>query len=154
MSDIPLLPQVEAFLRRPHGLFIDGVNIRSHSSQTLAVTNPATGDVIAQVADADLADIDAAVNSANRGFQVWSQALPATRSNVLLKLADLLEERAEEFARVESHNTGKPLKFSSAFDLPLSIDNLRYFASAARNLEGKASGVYLEGSTSTIPREP
>ena len=62
------------------------------------------------------------------------------------RLADLLEERAEEFARVESRNTGKPLKFSSAFDLPLSIDNLRFFAAAARNLEGKASGEYLEGS--------
>jgi aldehyde dehydrogenase (NAD+) len=73
---------------------------------------------------------------------------------VLDKLADLLEERAEEFARVESTNTGKPLKFSSAFDVPLSIDNLRYFASAARNLEGKASGEYLEGYTSTIRREP
>ena len=69
-------------------------------------------------------------------------------------MADLLEERADEFARVESRNTGKPLKFSSAFDFPLAIDNLRFFAAAARNLEGKASGEYLEGHTSTIRREP
>ena len=69
-------------------------------------------------------------------------------------MADLLEERADEFARTESRNTGKPLKFSSAFDVPLTIDNLRFFAAAARNLEGKASGEYLEGLTSTIRREP
>ena len=69
-------------------------------------------------------------------------------------MADLLEERADEFARTESRNTGKPLKFSSAFDVPLTIDNLRFFAAAARNLEGKASAEYLEGLTSTIRREP
>ena len=69
-------------------------------------------------------------------------------------MADLLEERADDFARTESRNTGKPLKFSSAFDVPLTIDNLRFFAAAARNLEGKASGEYLEGLTSTIRREP
>ena len=88
MSDIPLLPHVEAFLRRRHGLFIDGASVRSHADARLSVTNPATGQVIADVADADLADIDAAVACANRGFQLWSQTAPAIRGNVLLKLAD------------------------------------------------------------------
>jgi acyl-CoA reductase-like NAD-dependent aldehyde dehydrogenase len=80
MSDIPLLPQVEAFLSRSHGLFIDGGYVQSHSSQMLELINPATAQVISRVADAAPADIDAAVASSNRGLKQWSQVAPATRA--------------------------------------------------------------------------
>lgn len=125
MSDIPLLPQVEAFLRRRHGLFIDGVSVHSHADQTLNVINPANGRVIAEVADADLADIDAAVASANRGFQLWSQAAPAIRGNVLLKLADLLEQHREELAQIETCQSGKIIQIYRAFEVDQAAHFLR-----------------------------
>ena len=137
-----------------HALLIDGQEVQSSATRT--VIDPATGEPIAEVADASAADADRAVAAARSAFRsgVWSRITPGERAAVLDRMADLLEERAEDFARTESRNTGKPLKFSSSFDVPLTIDNLRFFAAAARNLEGKASGEYLEGLTSTIRREP
>ncbi len=135
-------------------LLIDGQDVPAASTRT--VYDPSTGEPIAEVADGTAADADRAVAAARAAFRRgdWSRITPGERSAVLDRMADLLEERADEFARVESSNTGKPLKFSSAFDVPLTIDNLRFFAAAARNLEGKASGEYLEGLTSSIRREP
>jgi betaine-aldehyde dehydrogenase len=120
------------------------------------VHDPATGEPLAEVADASAADALRAVAAARAAYERgdWSRIPPGERAAVLDRMAGLLEQRADEFARTESRNTGKPLKFSSAFDLPLTVDNLRFFAAAARNLEGKASGEYLEGLTSTIRREP
>jgi betaine-aldehyde dehydrogenase len=137
-----------------HALLIDGQDVPSATTRT--VYDPATGEPIAEVADATADDAERAVAAARAAFRsgVWSRITPAERAAVLDRMADLLEERADDFARTESRNTGKPLKFSSAFDVPLTIDNLRFFAAAARNLEGKASGEYLEGLTSTIRREP
>jgi betaine-aldehyde dehydrogenase len=137
-----------------HALLIDGQDVPSASTRT--VYDPATGEPIAEVADATAADAERAVAAARAAFRsgVWSRITPGERAAVLDRMADLLEERADDFARTESRNTGKPLKFSSAFDVPLTIDNIRFFAAAARNLEGKASGEYLEGLTSTIRREP
>ncbi|MCF5370153.1 aldehyde dehydrogenase family protein, partial [Pseudomonas sp. PA-4-8C] len=137
MSDIPLLPHVEAFLRRRHGLFIDGASVRSHADARLSVTNPATGQVIADVADADLADIDAAVACANRGFQLWSQTAPAIRGNVLLKLADLLEHHREELAQIETCQSGKIIQISRAFEVDQAAHFLRYYAGWATKLSGK-----------------
>ena len=137
MSDIPLLPQVEAFLRRRHGLFIDGASVHSHTDARLSVTNPATGQVIADMADADLADIDAAVASANRGFQLWSQAAPAIRGNVLLKLADLLEQHREELAQIETCQSGKIIQISRAFEVDQAAHFLRYYAGWATKLSGQ-----------------
>jgi betaine-aldehyde dehydrogenase len=135
-------------------LLIDGEDV--DAAATRAVHDPATGEQIADVADASAADAERAVAAARAAFKRgdWSRITPGERAAVIDRMADLLEERADEFARTESRNTGKPLKFSSAFDVPLSIDNLRFFAAAARNLEGKASGEYLEGYTSVIRREP
>ena len=135
-------------------LLIDGEDVETDRTRT--VVDPATGEPIATVADASARDAERAVEAARAAFKRgdWSRLAPAERAATIDRMADLLEERADEFARVESRNAGKPLKFSSAFDLPLSIDNLRFFAAAARNLEGKASGEYLEGYTSTIRREP
>src|SRR5918997_321820 len=137
-----------------HSLLIDGENVAAVRTRT--VLDPATGEPLAEVADGTAEDADRAVAAAKAAFRRgdWSRITPGERAAVIDRLADLLEERADEFARTESRNTGKPLKFSSAFDLPLSIDNLRFFAAAARNLDGKASGEYLEGYTSTIRREP
>jgi betaine-aldehyde dehydrogenase len=137
-----------------HALLIDGQDVPT--TATRVVRDPATGEPIAEVADASAADAERAVQAARAAFKRgdWSRITPGERAAVIDRMADLLEERADEFARTESRNTGKPLKFSSAFDVPLTIDNLRFFAAAARNLEGKASGEYLEGLTSTIRREP
>jgi betaine-aldehyde dehydrogenase len=137
-----------------YALLIGGDDVPT--AGTREVIDPATGEPIATVADATAEHADAAVKAAKAAYRKgdWSRAVPGERAAVLDRMADLLEERADEFARVESRNTGKPLKFSSAFDVPLSIDNLRFFAAAARNLEGKASGEYLEGYTSSIRREP
>ncbi|NWN49743.1 aldehyde dehydrogenase family protein [Pseudomonas sp. MAFF 301514] len=137
MSDIPLLPQVEAFLSRNHALFIDGGYVQSHSNQTLDVINPANGQVIAQVADADPADIDAAVASARRGFTQWSQVAPATRGNVLLKLADLLEQHREELAQIETCQSGKIIQISRAFEVDQAAHFLRYYAGWATKISGQ-----------------
>jgi betaine-aldehyde dehydrogenase len=137
-----------------HALLIDGEDVLTSATRT--VRDPSTGEPIAEVADASVADAERAVAAAREAFRRgdWSRITPGERAAVLDRMADLLQERADDFARTESLNTGKPLKFSSAFDVPLTIDNLRFFAAAARNLEGKASGEYLEGLTSTIRREP
>jgi betaine-aldehyde dehydrogenase len=137
-----------------HALLIDGQDVPT--TATRVVRDPATAEPIAEVADASAADAERAVQAARSAFKRgdWSRITPGERAAVIDRMADLLEERADDFARTESRNTGKPLKFSSAFDVPLTIDNLRFFAAAARNLEGKASGEYLEGLTSTIRREP
>jgi betaine-aldehyde dehydrogenase len=137
-----------------HALLIDGQDVPTKA--TRVVRDPATGEAIAEVADASAADAERAVAAAHAAFRRgdWSRITPGERAAVLDRMADLLEERADDFARTESRNTGKPLKFSSAFDVPLTIDNIRFFAAAARNLEGKASGEYLDGLTSTIRREP
>jgi betaine-aldehyde dehydrogenase len=126
------------------------------AARTRTVHDPATGAAIAEVADGTAADAERAVAAAREAFARgdWSRITPAERAAVLDRLADVLEERADEFARAESRNTGKPLKFSSAFDLPLTIDNLRFFAGAARHLEGKATGEYIAGISSSIVREP
>lgn len=137
MSDILPLPQVEAFLSRNHALFIDGGYVQSHSSQTLEVINPATAQVIARVADADQVDIDAAVESANRGFKYWSQVAPATRGNVLLKLADLLEKHREELAQIETCQSGKIIQISRVFEVDQAAHFLRYYAGWATKISGQ-----------------
>jgi betaine-aldehyde dehydrogenase len=135
-------------------MLIDGQDVTAERTRT--VHDPSTGVPIAEVADGTAADADRAVAAAKAAFRRgdWSRITPGERAAVLDRVADLLEQRADEFARVESANTGKPLKFSSAFDLPLTVDNLRFFAAAARNLEGKATGEYIPGLRSSIMREP
>jgi phenylacetaldehyde dehydrogenase len=137
MSDIALLPQVEAFLRRDHGLFIDGGYVPSQSSHTLEVINPATGQVIATVADAQASDIERAVTSARHGFKQWSQAAPAVRGNVLLKLADLLERNREELAQIETCQSGKIIQISRAFEVDQAAHFLRYYAGWATKISGQ-----------------
>jgi betaine-aldehyde dehydrogenase len=123
----------------------------------LAVENPASGQVIAHVVDAGRVDVDRAVQAAHTAFYDgrWSKKTPGERSRAIWKLADLLEARAEEFARLESENTGKPYaNVCLAADLPFAIDNLRFFAAAARDVHGSHAGEFMAGYTSMFRREP
>jgi betaine-aldehyde dehydrogenase len=124
---------------------------------TMEVENPATGETIDQVVDGSAQDVDAAVQAAKRAFYDgrWSALVPAERSKAIWRLADLLEKKAEEFARIESLNTGKPYQFVSlGADLAFSVDNLRFFAGAARDTHGSHAGEYWPGYTSMYRRDP
>ena len=133
--------------------FIDGAWVDSAGGQTLAVENPADGQVIANVPASADEDVDRAVNAAAKAFETWQHTTPQDRSLMLLKLADGIEARADEIGRLESRNAGKPV--SAAIDeVPVVVDNLRFFAGAARVMEGKAANEYMSGHTSLIRREP
>ncbi len=134
--------------------FIDGEFVASQAGATDAVINPATGEEIAQAASSDAADVDRAVKAATKAFETWSRTTPADRSLALLKLADAIEENGDELAAIESENAGKPVEAVKADEIPAIVDPLRFFAGAARCLEGKSAGEYLEGYTSIIRREP
>jgi betaine-aldehyde dehydrogenase len=118
------------------------------------VINPATDQVIAKAPLSSKRDVDAAVKAAKSAFETWSVTTPADRSTALLKLADSIEERADEIADLEAADAGKPRSAFLEDEIPFMADNLRYFAGAARNMEGRAAGEYLEGYTSMIRREP
>src|SRR6266516_4358130 len=120
---------------------------------TTEVVNPATGETIAEVPRASAADVDRAVEAAQKALPEWLETTPGERSALLLKLADVIEGHAEELAQLESQNVGKPLMVARD-ELPFCADNLRFFAGAARNLEGKSTGEYIKGYTSMIRREP
>jgi betaine-aldehyde dehydrogenase len=122
-------------------------------AETMAVLNPATGEELwrAPVSDAD--EVDRAVRAARRAFDGWSQSTPAERSRALLSLADAVEQHGEQLARLEALNAGKPIEAVSRDELPVMADNLRFFAGAARTLEGRAAGEYMEGYTSFTRRE-
>lgn len=140
-----------------HKLFINGAWQDTDGGGAMTVENPATGEVIAQVVDASRADVDRAVQAARAAFYDgrWNKLAPAQRSAAIWKLADVLEKRVEEFARLESDNTGKPYAFVSlGGDLPFAIDNLRFFAGAARDTHGHHAGEYMAGYTSIYRREP
>jgi len=138
-------------------LWIDGKWVDSKGGGKISVENPATGKKIAEVLDASVEDVNYAVETAKTAFYDgrWSRLTPAERSKALWKFADLLEKHAEEFAKLESENTGKPYKFVSlGADLAFSIDNLRFFAGAARDTHGNHAGEYMPGYTSIYRREP
>jgi 1-pyrroline dehydrogenase len=133
--------------------FIGGDWVDSASGETMEVINPATGEVVAAVPSCSAEDVDRAVAAAAKALPEWLDKTPKDRSELLHKLADVLEENAEELAQLESLNVGKPL-MASRDEMPFSTDNLRFFAGAARQLEGKSAGEYIEGYTSIIRREP
>lgn len=138
-------------------LWINGAWASSSGRKRLKVENPATGEIFAQVVDANRQDVDAAVQAAKTAFYDgrWSRITPAARSLAIWRLADLLEKRVEKFARAESDDTGKPYSFVSlGADMPFAIDNLRFFSAAARDTHGYSSGEYAAGFTSIYRREP
>jgi 1-pyrroline dehydrogenase len=123
------------------------------TESTLQVLNPATGESIAAVPNMSAEEVDAVVDRAREALPGWLDSTPAERADLLLKLADVITDNAEELAQIESRNVGKPL-MASRDEMPFSADNLRFFAGAARNLEGKSTGEYIKGYTSMIRREP
>jgi 1-pyrroline dehydrogenase len=133
--------------------FVGGEWVDAVDGETMEVLNPATGDVIAEVPRGTQADVDRAVAAANEALPDWLEKTPKDRMELLLKLADLMDEHTEELARLESLNVGKPMSIARD-EMPFSADNLRFFAGAARNLEGKSAAEYVEGYTSIIRREP
>jgi betaine-aldehyde dehydrogenase len=132
--------------------FIDGERVAS-SGETEAVLNPATGEELARAPVASAEDVDRAVKAARGAFAGWSNATPAQRAQALLAIADLVEEHGDELARLEALNAGKPIEAVKSDEIPVMADNLRFFAGAARCLEGRAAGEYMEGYTSFTRRE-
>ena len=133
--------------------FVGGQSVDAVEGGTMEVLNPSTGETIAEVPSGTAADVERAVEAARKAQPGWAEATPKERSEVLLKLADVIDDNAEELAQLESLNVGKPL-MASRDEMPFSADNLRYYAGAARNLEGKATGEYIKGYTSMVRREP
>jgi betaine-aldehyde dehydrogenase len=132
--------------------FIDGERIASEGESD-PVLNPATGEELARASRSTPEDVDRAVRAARRAFAGWSISTPAQRAQALLALAEKVEEHGEVLARLEALNAGKPIEAVRGDELPVMADNLRFFAGAARCLEGRAAGEYMEGYTSFTRRE-
>jgi aminobutyraldehyde dehydrogenase len=136
-----------------HKNFVGGEWVDAVEGGTMEVLNPATGEVIAEVPRGTQADVDRAVEAAKKALPEWLETTPQERSEALLKLADAIDDNADELGELESKNVGKPVGFARD-EMPVSADNLRFFAGAARVLEGKSAGEYMKGYTSMIRREP
>src|ERR1700691_4065867 len=132
--------------------FIDGESVAS-GGETEAILNPASGEELARAPISSPEDVDRAVRAARRAFDGWTNTTPAQRAQALLALADLVEEHGAEIARLEALNAGKPIEAVASDEIPVLADNLRFFAGAARCLEGRAAGEYMEGYTSFVRRE-
>jgi betaine-aldehyde dehydrogenase len=133
--------------------FIDGKFVDPADGQTEPILNPANGQTIAQAPLSGAEDVDRAVAAARRAFGGWSTTTPGERGLAMLKLADAIEEHADEISEIESDNAGKPINAFRDDEIPFMVDNLRFFAGAARCLEGRAAGEYMSGYTSIIRRE-
>ncbi|MCA2223679.1 gamma-aminobutyraldehyde dehydrogenase [Nonomuraea aurantiaca] len=134
--------------------FIDGEFTDPLADGLMPVLDPATGETIAQAPRSGPEDVDRAVAAAKAAFPGWAETTPGQRALALLKLADAIEEHGAELAGLESANAGKPLHVVTSDEIGAMADNLRFFAGAARCLEGKAAGEYVAGYTSMIRREP
>nr|WP_235529383.1 gamma-aminobutyraldehyde dehydrogenase [Nocardioides sp. Soil774] len=134
--------------------FIGGAYVDGGSGATSEVVNPATGQVVAHAPISGAEEVDAAYEAADRAFGEWGSTTPSERQQALLKIADSIEEHAEELIALESENTGKVKALTASEEIPPMVDQLRFFAGAARVLEGKAAGEYMAGHTSWIRREP
>jgi betaine-aldehyde dehydrogenase len=134
--------------------FVDGEYREASSDTRSDIVNPATGQVVATAPVSGEADVDAAYAAAQRAFETWRDTTPSERQRALLKFADAVEARADEFVTVEGEDTGKPHALTASEEIPPMVDQIRFFAGAARVLEGLAAGEYLAGHTSWIRREP
>jgi len=134
-------------------MFIDGAWTDAASGETVSVINPATEEEIGHVPKGDASDVDRAVAAARTAFETWSQSTPQDRSKVLHAFADAIEKDAETLSALEQANVGKP-KGVADFDVEFTVDNVRFFAGAARVVEGKAAGEYVSTHTSMLRREP
>src|SRR5438270_1243281 len=134
--------------------FINGQHVAAANGETAELVDPSTGEAFATAPISREADVDAAFQSAARAFEEWRDTTPSERQRALLRIADALEERGSELVAVESENTGKPRELTAAEEIPPMCDQIRFFAGAARMLEGKSAGEYMTGYTSYIRREP
>jgi betaine-aldehyde dehydrogenase len=134
--------------------FVDGGPVQAKDGKVTSVVDPSTGEAYAEAPLSGAADVDVACEAADRAFQSWRDTTPAQRSQMLLKLADAIEGRAEKFIEAEGRNTGKPLALTRSEEIPPMLDQIRFFAGAARVLEGRSAGEYMAGHTSWIRREP
>ncbi|PHX70246.1 MAG: gamma-aminobutyraldehyde dehydrogenase [Actinobacteria bacterium] len=134
--------------------FINGKSVDSASGEVTTLINPATAQPFATAPKSNAADIDKAMKAASSAFLDWRDSTPSERQKALLKIADAIESRADEFVAIESENCGKPVGLTASEEVPPMVDQIRFFAGAARNLEGKSAGEYMKGMTSFIRREP
>jgi betaine-aldehyde dehydrogenase len=134
--------------------FVGGEYLDASGGHTYDLINPATGDTFAQAPISEQVDIDRAFEAAERAFETWRDATPSERQLAMFRIADAIEDRAEEIVRAESENTGKPFGLTMEEEIPAGVDQIRFFAGAARCLDGKSAGEYLPGLTSYVRREP
>ena len=134
--------------------FINGQKVSSSSDKTQDLINPATGEVFAKAPVSNAADVDKAMKAAEKAFEVWKETTPGERQKAINKIADAIEARSEELIQIESENTGKPIAVTRAEEIGPMLDQIRFFAGAARHLEGRSAAEYFKGHTSFIRREP
>lgn len=134
--------------------FIGGKSVPSSSKETFDLVNPATGEVFAKAPQSNASDVDAAMKAAAKAFEGWRDSTPGERQKAINKIADAIEERSEELIAIESENTGKPIAVTRAEEMGPMLDQIRFFAGAARHLEGRSAAEYFKGHTSFIRREP
>jgi betaine-aldehyde dehydrogenase len=134
--------------------FVNGKKVSATSDKVQDLINPATGQVFAKAPVSNAADVDKAMQAAASAFEVWKESTPGERQKAINKIADAIEARSEELIGIESENTGKPIAVTRAEEIGPMLDQIRFFAGAARNLEGKSAGEYFKGHTSFIRREP
>ncbi|HXZ04103.1 MAG TPA: aldehyde dehydrogenase family protein [Ktedonobacteraceae bacterium] len=146
-AEIKIAPEVNQFIGSPRKMLIDGKWVDAASGKTFPVYNPATGEIIAQVAEGDKEDIERAVRAARKAFDggPWRKMTPSQRGRLINKLGDLLEEHSEEFAQLESLDNGKPLTVARVADIPLSVDMFRYMAGWATKIEGNTIPISMPG---------
>lgn len=134
--------------------FVGGEFVDSQSGESSELVNPTTGEVFASAPISNAADIDQAYRVASAAFQSWKNTTPSERQQALLTIAQVLEDHAEELVALESENTGKPIPVTMDEEIPPMIDQIKFFAGAARILEGRSAGEYMQGFTSMVRREP
>ncbi|KLL11748.1 gamma-aminobutyraldehyde dehydrogenase [Protofrankia coriariae] len=134
--------------------FIGGTSVPATGGRTMPLVNPSTAEVFAEAPLSGPSDVDTAVQTAARAFESWRDSTPSERARALLRLADAVEERAADLVRAECENTGKPIELTMNEEIPPTADQIRFFAGAARLLEGRSAGEYLAGHTSFVRREP
>jgi betaine-aldehyde dehydrogenase len=134
--------------------FVNGKRVEAGDGQTTEVIDPTTGQAYATAPLSGAPDVDAAMQAAADAFAGWRDATPSERSLALFRIADAIEARGEELIALEVENTGKPIALTRSEEIPPAVDQIRFFATAARHLEGKGAGEYMAGHTSFIRREP
>jgi betaine-aldehyde dehydrogenase len=134
--------------------FVNGKFTDASDGRTSDVIDPSTGEVYAHAPVSSRQDVDAAMQAAANAFEGWRDATPSERSLAMIRIADAIEARADELVEAETRNTGKPVALTRSEEIPPSVDQIRFFAGAARVLEGRSAGEYLKDHTSMIRREP